>query len=161
MAAVEWVGYCGNLDRGLCAPQRCSRHTLRTLSVCLCVCVRVCVCACVRECACGVDGCRASSANRLVMHARRRHLHVLLSPLLCCYAKQKVLRVVCLFVVLSHVALQHGTVVVNSIDGPCRRVTVQAGLKGVELYDHRGDLGNDFNAWENVNLVSENTHTHT
>ena len=94
------------------------------------------------------------------MHARRRHLHVLLSPLLCCYAKQKVLRVVCLFVVLSHVALQHGTVVVNSIDGPCRRVTVQAGLKGVELYDHRGDLGNDFNAWENVNLVSENTHTH-
>ena len=28
---------------------------------------------------------------------------------------------------------------------------------GVELYDHDGDMGNDFNAFENVNIADKET----
>ena len=31
-------------------------------------------------------------------------------------------------------------------------------MEGVELYDHRGDRGNDFNAWENANLAHDPTY---
>ena len=34
-----------------------------------------------------------------------------------------------------------------------------AGLRGVELYDHRGDNGTDFGGYENVNLAHDPSYT--
>jgi|EP01047_Picozoa_sp_COSAG01_P066440 hypothetical protein len=40
-------------------------------------------------------------------------------------------------------------------DGVALTANWTSGIKGAELYDHRGDNGSDFGGWENVNLANQ------